>query len=228
MPSINYTKNKNKIPFLFFFSSYKRLSVHRYFENYCSQNHIELLNQFASSNGSTLCLSLAFCLQQHKHTVIRQKKKKFQAICIFGCWLPVYKYTQSISLCCLLVILVVFILSVLSVADAMHTDRILKSLYCCCCNFVQCISQFYHTIIHQCTLHLHSSRLLLTPPVLIESCPKFFKLYGCLNGFWLKLPKSNCLIAWSHESVYFLRLNTIDPVCWTIFISDGNSLEFWC
>lgn len=49
----------------------------------------------------------------------------------------------------------VFFFVIFSVADAMH--RLYARCECFCCNFIRCISQFYHTIIHQCTLHLHSS-----------------------------------------------------------------------
>lgn len=132
--------------------------------SYQSIVHVTILNcwtNLSRHNGSALCLSRSFCrCIRHKFAFFLPPKifafsdayypfsvctrSLFCVVAFFACCFQ-YRWRNALSVCLLLI-------------DSVAT-------------FIQCISQFYHTIIYQCTLHLRSSWLPYTALVLIESCP---------------------------------------------------------
>lgn len=129
-----------------------------------STNHIEWSNQFAPSNGSTLCLSYAPFSTSYTDTIfIRQKNLCEDLFTLFSVLptahsnLAPYNCTQSISMCMLFLR---FYFCYFSVSLTQSTQTVWFGLcFGCTVDFdAMHIPILYHTIIHQCTLHIHSTR----------------------------------------------------------------------
>lgn len=138
-------------------------------------NHIEWSNQFASSNGSTPCLSSCLILNDtdtyiHSSEKIVVKIYLWVLFFVFVFFFGIancpfihfarsiaHTHTPSLAQCVFAfrTFLLYFNVVIFSVADAIHE----RLPYCTACvhrfaTGFQCISQFYHMIVHQCTLHL--------------------------------------------------------------------------
>lgn len=180
-----------------FFSAIDRNSSHFLILSYQTIVHLTILNSgtnLSRHNGSALCLSRTFCrCIRHKFAIFfpLARHLRFQMLTIrLAC-----VYAVSILRCCIFCVLCIQCRWRNPQSVCLQPSALLAT-------FIQCISQFYHTIIYQYTLHLRSSRLPYTALVLIESCP-IVNFVWPLKRFGLKLEQIQ-LIAWSYKWIHSL------------------------